>query len=108
MPLRLIAGRILRELIGLLMLSMMPLSGVAVAQEVPVSLDESLRSGSLPEPADSVFAAGRRSGCPSSPSRTWPSRAPRSWGQRLHRCVCRRSDPRQHRVRRLRRRLRVR
>ena len=40
MPLRFIAGRILRELIGLLTLSMMALPGVAVAQDVAASLDD--------------------------------------------------------------------
>ena len=62
MPLRFIAGRILRELIGVLALSMMALSGVAVAQDVAVSLDELLRSGSL-QPGEGVYvtdAAGRR------------------------------------------------
>ena len=62
MPLRFIAGRILRELIGVLALSMMALPGVAVAQDVAVSLDELLRSGSL-QPGEGVYvtdAAGRR------------------------------------------------
>ena len=62
MPLRFIAGRILRELIGVLALSMMALQGVAVAQDVAVSLDELLRSGSL-QPGEGVYvtdAAGRR------------------------------------------------
>ena len=62
MPLRFIAGRILRELIGLLTLSMMALPGVAVAQDVAASLDELLRSGSL-QPGEGVYvtdAAGRR------------------------------------------------
>ena len=62
MPLRFIAGRILRKLIGVLALSMMALPGVAVAQAVAVSLDELLRSGSL-QPGEGVYvadAAGRR------------------------------------------------
>ena len=62
MPLRFIVGRILRELIGVLALSMMLLPGVAVAQDVAVSLDELLRSGSL-QPGEGVYvtdAAGRR------------------------------------------------
>ena len=60
--LRFIAGRILRELIGVLTLSMMVLPGVAVAQDMAVSLDELLRSGSL-RPGEGVYvtdAAGRR------------------------------------------------
>ena len=62
MPLRFIAGRSLRELIGVVALSMMALPGVAVAQDVAVSLDELLRSGSL-QPGEGVYvtdAAGRR------------------------------------------------
>ena len=62
MPLRFMASRILRELIGVLALSMMALPGVAVAQGVAVSLDELLRSGSV-QPGEGVYvtdAAGRR------------------------------------------------
>ena len=62
LTLRFIVGRILRELIRVLALSMMLLPGVAVAQDVAVSLDELLRSGSL-QPGEGVYvtdAAGRR------------------------------------------------
>ena len=61
MPLGFIEGRILRELAGVLTLSML-LPGVAVAQDVAVSLDELLRAGSL-QPGEGVYvtdAAGRR------------------------------------------------
>ena len=64
MPLGFIEGRILRELAGVLTLtlSMLLLPGVAVAQDVAVSLDELLRAGSL-QPGEGVYvtdAAGRR------------------------------------------------
>ena len=61
MPLGFIEGRILRELAGVLTLSML-LPGVAVAQDLAVSLDELLRAGSL-QPGAGVYvtdAAGRR------------------------------------------------
>ena len=57
-----IAGRILRELVGVLTLSMLLLPGVTVAQDVAVSLDELLRSGGL-QPGKGVYvtdAAGGR------------------------------------------------
>ena len=62
MPLDFIESRILRELAGVLTLSMLLLPGVAVAQDVAVSLDELLRSGSL-QPGEGVYvtdATGRR------------------------------------------------
>lgn len=62
MPLDFIESRILRELAGVLTLSMLLLPGVAVAQDVAVSLDELLRSGSL-RSGEGVYvtdATGRR------------------------------------------------
>ena len=63
MPLDFIESRILRELAGVLTLSMLLLlPGVAVAQDVAVSLDELLRSGSL-QLGEGVYvtdATGRR------------------------------------------------
>ena len=47
MKLRLILPRILRELIGVLTLSMMVLPGAVEAQDIAVSMDELLHSGSL-------------------------------------------------------------
>ena len=62
MMLRCVVGRILRELIGVLTLSMLVAPGVAVAQDKAVSLDELLHAGSL-QPGEGVYvtdAAGRR------------------------------------------------
>ena len=47
MTLRLILARILRELIGVLTLSMMALPGAVEAQDIAVSLEQLLHSGSL-------------------------------------------------------------
>ena len=62
MRLRCVVGRILRELIGVLTLSMLVAPGVAVAQDKAVSLNELLHAGSL-QPGEGVYvtdAAGRR------------------------------------------------
>lgn len=59
---RYVAGRIPRELIGVLTLSMLLAPGGAAAQDTAVSLDELLHAGSL-QPGDGVYvtdAAGRR------------------------------------------------
>ena len=60
--LRCIVGHIVRELVGVLTLSMLLAPGVAVAQDVAVSLGELLHAGSL-QPGEGVYvtqAAGRR------------------------------------------------
>ena len=62
MILRCILGHLVRELVGVLTLSMLVASGVAVAQDVAVSLGELLHAGSL-QSGEGVYvtdAAGRR------------------------------------------------